>query len=98
MESVCHLDVTDPVLAKVLRMSKGMVSKILKGSQRIQPQTSSLLIQLLKNEVEFPWSTVAILERMRDKEKVPVTVSKMNFSAVEISEWFVRRFVDLNDR
>lgn len=89
------LNVNGTELANLLNLDKSSVSRMMSGKQEIQRNTQLLLMEKLKNELETPGITRAILKELENGD--PTETVHLDFSAMAISEWLIRRFLELED-
>ncbi len=89
------LRVNGTELGKLICLDKGTISKILNGKHQIQQEGMLLLMERMKSELDTPGYTSTILEKLNEQVVSPML--ELNISPMLIAEWFIRKFVELEE-
>lgn len=89
------LKVNGTELGKLICLDKGTISKILNGKHQIQKEGMLLILERMKNELDTPGHTFIFLEKLDEQTVSPIL--EFNIPAGLISEWFIRKFVELEE-
>lgn len=88
------LKISGAELGDLIGLTKSSISRILKGEgkQDLQWDKLMLLLERLRNELEHPGKCKILLEQIRNLNPGKVRIEKIEVPALQISEFFIRRF------